>query len=87
MIGLFLKKIIIELITRVWKKYNKKITSTYPNTIQKQYLKYEHIMYLEIKLKKSHIWETKNLSNDADSRTNINLKRLHNLSFKKNNNN
>ena len=40
--------------------------------------------FFTIKGKISGIWETPTLSTDADSRTDANLKRLHNLSFKKN---
>ena len=36
-----------------------------------------------VKLKKSRIWETKNLSTDADSRTDTIFKRLQDLSLKK----
>ena len=52
--------------------------------------KYWHIAHIYVKfmvtsiLKKSRIWETKNLSTDADSRTDTILERLRDLSLKKN---
>ena len=43
-----------------------------------------HHLSLEINQKKSRIRETPTLSTDADSRTDTNLKRLRDLSLKKN---